>query len=417
MIEYKSNFRKEFLNPLEEQSTTADTEILERPKQTRSLVPVKKPMIIPARRNRLLYSKLATENPSSNRFTKAKYSEWEFEKLNIIFGTDSEPFMMFVNQEGLVHVMRVPLGVKLKNHQSIVRISGEEVLFAGGVNYLFNSVSSHSFILNLKTLLVRNLGGLSYRRFFAKIITLKKRIIIVGGREYGADREAILGYCEEYIETADKWERFPRLNVPRCNFSISVHGGKAIVIGGIGTNGKPIENLEVFSEKNDRWEMLGMSVRGGVIGHLSVSIYPELYIFGGVQKSPRGKLVIMDTSEGADQGEVKENSFPKKNVLSKSVVLGEKILILGGYHSNKFLFDTRLRNYTDSYSKINKYRPIFSAFREISHQNFNLSKCSNVWPLANEGYQVARVEEKEDISDAGIRYVQANVRNSRQRVI
>lgn len=395
------------MNLAEEESTKVEKEIQHKPIQTRSLIPPKKEMIIPARRNRKIYSKLATEISKKKDFLIEKYSEWEFEKLNVIFGTDSEPFIMFINENGLVHIRPVPLEVELKNHQSVVRISPDEVLFAGGVNYLFNSVAREAFIFNLRTLKVKRIGDLSYRRFFAKVIMLKDQIIIVGGREYGGDREAILGYCEEYLSHNDKWESFPMLNIGRCNFSFSIHNDKAMVIGGIGTNGKPIETIEVFSPKFYRWELLGLEVPGGVIGHLSVSLSHKLIVFGGVQKSQKGKIVELDTEKGADLGTVNIKQTHKKNVLSKSIILKDKILILGGYHSNKFIFNIKNLDISDEFNKLSPYRSVWQSFKNVSKQSFNLSKCSNIWPLAFEGYQIANQETENDQKNEneGIRFI------------
>lgn len=289
--------------------------------------------------------------------------------------------MFIIDQSGNSVCLGVPLSLRLENHQSVVRISKDELIFAGGVNYLFNSVRQTTYKFNFKTLKVEKLTGLIYQRFFAKLVFFNNRLIIIGGRAYGPDKEAILNYCEEYDFQENKWVTFPNINISRCNFAATTANNQLIISGGIGLDSKPIRELELFNFAKNRWEILGVKINDGINGHLSFCVDNQLYFFGAIQSIRHGKLIRIALGNGADLASPEVIKIKSKNVLSKSVIVDGDILVFGGYLNNKFVIDPKHFKVSTSNREIDKFKKLFKQINENCFQTFYWSKCSYVWPF------------------------------------
>lgn len=304
------------------------------------------------------------------------YPNWNFKELNLIFGTDSEPFMLIVDQSGVSHFLAVPLDLRLKNHQSVARVSDDEVVLAGGVNYSFNSVSQSVFKFNLRTRRVTKLEKMANRKFFAEMVLFEGKLVSIAGREYGNDSVSIMPYCEAYNFDTETWESFPDLLVGRCNFSALVVDESLFVVGGIGGSSQSIDQIELFNRKKNKWEVLGIQLEQGLVGHLVFSRDKELLIMGGNKSASNGMCYRVDYSDGADLGDFRVSNLKKMNVLSKPIRVAGKILVLGGYHNHKFLVDLEKMKVSENKRKLNKFNELTKRIHDNCFQHFFLSKCS-----------------------------------------
>ena len=165
--------------------------------------------------------------------TMENYKHWEFEKLNMIFGTDSQPFISFIHPNGTIITTGIKSNMSVRNHQSVIRIDKHRLIFSGGVNHLFNKVTSKTYEYNILTSEYKKMGNLINRRFFAQLVYVRGRLFIIGGRDYGNDYVAILKSCEEYDFGRNKWNQIEDLNFARCNFTSIIFKGKIYVFSGL----------------------------------------------------------------------------------------------------------------------------------------------------------------------------------------
>jgi hypothetical protein len=298
----------------------------------------------------------------------------------MLFGTDSKPFVSFISKKCDFMTIGAKMNMRLYNHQSVVRTSQDEFIFAGGVNHLFNHVTSKAFKYNIRLNKYTKMNPLIYRRFFAKLISVRGRIFMVGGRDYGQDKDAILNKCEEYNEESQKWEVVGDLNYPRCNFSVTVHNQEVYIFGGITKDSSLLEIIETFSFQKNRWEVLGLYLTPGIYGNLSFVINDDIYILGGEKNANNGYVFSLDISNGSDMGDV--FSFPSvhKNTLAKPILLTDKIMILGGFLSAPLCFDFKTKNMKYVFGN-SKEKQLIKHLEGITYETFNLTRCSYASPM------------------------------------
>lgn len=316
---------------------------------------------------------------------KENYQHWDFRNLNMLFGTDAQPFVTFVSPDAQVATLGVKSNMSLRNHQSVVRLDAERLVFAGGVNYLFNHVTGKTFEYNIRTSKYRKMGSLINRRFFAQLVLTRGRLFVVGGRDYGNDEIAILGTCEEYNFGTNQWVQTASLNFPRCNFSALVFRDDIFVFSGLTKTSALLNSIERFNFDKGRWEVLGLQVTEDMLGNLSFSRGDEIVILGGTRSWGPGAVVRLDLSHGADLGETSVKKVTNKNALSKPVVLERHVLGLGGFFSHNVLFDKKALAVVDDAKELMPYKDVIDHIERLCMQSFRLTKCSFVLPLDNAG--------------------------------
>ena len=316
--------------------------------------------------------------------TEEQFQKWDFHKLNMIFGTDSQPFITFISKDGKFKTLGTKMNMVLYNHQSVVRLTPDELIFMGGVNHLFNHVSCKSYKYNIRTSEYVKMGAMIHRRFFSQAVIVQQRLFIIGGRDYGQDNIAILKSCEEYNFETNVWDQIGDLNFPRCNFSSLVYKDNMYVFGGLAKDSSLINNIELFNFDKARWEILGIKFFNGLLGGLSFSKGNEIIVLGGSRAWNEGCLHRINLSHGSDIGEINMDRLVHKNALAKAIHLKNHVLILGGFFKNKIIIDIKsLKVLSDSDKKFNKYSDLISHVDDLCIQSFRLTKSSFVLPFIN----------------------------------
>ena len=72
--------------------------------------------------------------------------------------------------------------LKLKNHQGILRLDEETIMFAGGVNHAFNRVDNVCFTYNVRTKEIKSLYSMQEIRFCFVLVKLGHFVYAIGGR-------------------------------------------------------------------------------------------------------------------------------------------------------------------------------------------------------------------------------------------
>lgn len=327
----------------------------------------------------------SNEQAHSGPFDLNNYKEWDFGKLNMLFGTDSQPFVIFVSEEGRATTLGIKCNMSLRNHQSVVRLDEDRLIFAGGVNYLFNHVTSKAYEYNIRTSKFTKIGNLLNRRFFAQIALVRGRLLVIGGRDYGSDDVSILRSCEEYNFGTKAWEETGYLNFARCNFASLVFQNDLYVFSGLARTSQLHNSIERFNFSKSVWEVLGLEVTQDMLGNLGFHKGDEILIFGGTRTWGAGSLIRLNMKYGADLGEPFYKRLSSKNALAKPIVLEKHVLVLGGFFPNVLMIDRESLKVIDDPGKVNAYKEVVGEIDKACMQSFRLTKCSFVLPLRNAG--------------------------------
>lgn len=313
------------------------------------------------------------------------YENWEFENLNMIFGTDSQPFVSFIHKDGKIVSSGVKSNMSLRNHQSVVRLDQHRLIFSGGVNHLFNKVTSKTYGYNILTSEYSKMGNLINRRFFAQLVFIKGRLFIIGGRDYGNDSVAILKSCEEYDFGQNKWNQTADLNFHRCNFSSLVFQDMIYVFSGLSKTSDLLNSIERFDLTTNSWQVLGLEVSENMLGNLSFSKGNKIVVLGGTRSWGSGAIVKLNLEFGADLGSTFVKKLPNKNALAKPVVLDQHILAFGGFFNHLVLLNKKSLSIEPNSTAMDPYQNIIDHVEKLCLQSFRLTKCSYVLPLENLG--------------------------------
>ena len=86
------------------------------------------------------------------------YSNW-------LFGTDTQPTMIEIDQDKFVTTHPVPMNIHMRQYQGIVKISYNAIVFCGGVNSARLRVSKKCIIYDMQNQVVSRVGNLEIRRY------------------------------------------------------------------------------------------------------------------------------------------------------------------------------------------------------------------------------------------------------------
>lgn len=302
-----------------------------------------------------------------------------FGSRNYVFGTDNEPFMFYIDRDSLKYKIKpITWKLRLYNHQGAVRISSEEILFAGGVNFLFNRVYEKSFIYNLRTKEIKKLPNMLNNRFFAAFSFHDGKIWAIGGRGYGEDMIAVMNECEAYSFETNTWNLIPSLNNGRCQTSSFVLNGKLYIAGGLMRDGKASNSIEVFNKDKNRWELMGILLYEKLMGFIARPISDNsVVIIGGMNFVPSFVIETLDFSHG-DLYDFKINTATYKHCLAKMAVLKNGYLIFGGINHELELLDRQFESKDLSEKEIDLIHPIDTKLNEVCKESYGLTKCSFV---------------------------------------
>ena len=257
----------------------------------------------------------------------------DYANINVIFGTDSEPFMIEVNSSTLEVAKRpIPLNLKLRNFQGCCRIDNNRVFFSGGINISFQKISARSFIYNLPTQEVTLVPNMRRMRYTFPTIYMNNAVYVIGGREYGDDKTAIFCDCEKFNFVKNAWERVPSLNIKRCTANAFNYKGQLYVAGGFLPTSKRSDVIEVLNEKKQRWECMGVILPWGFEASCFISCRDEvLFLTGRGDSGDFADKFVLNLQDGdLDQVTILPEKVTKESCLNKLAIVRDKFVLFGG---------------------------------------------------------------------------------------
>ncbi len=166
-------------------------------------------------------------------------------------------------------------------------------------------------------------------------------VAVVSGKIYAIggynDSHSFLGTNEMYDPETDNWLIKTPMPTPRSQFAISVYQNKIYVIGGL-LKEPSVDRVqasaanEVYDPSTDTWQTKASmpTPRSGLTASVVKS---RIYLLGGGQEFPYpnwGPSSINEVYDPETDTWATKTSVPQRTFLAASVVLDEKIHVLGG---------------------------------------------------------------------------------------
>jgi hypothetical protein len=275
-----------------------------------------------------------------------------YSQKSIIFGTDMEPFQMEVDEwTGAIDMMSIPSNLKLKNHHGICRIDHNKVFLAGGISHDSKKIYRNALIYDLNERTISSAGSMARDRHQFGIIFCNGYVYCLGGRTYGGDSTAILGFGERFHLKSRKWQELPNLSVRRCKASVFSIQNKIFIAGGYTNKKTRTDTIEFWNEKSFRWERFNSTLSSPIEGCLSHVANNLVYFLGGECDDGYSKMKqVVNVMDIKGEGAKRLGSEMKyKGALDKMVSVRGYLFIFGSRKPSEvdIIHGTNMSNITD----------------------------------------------------------------------
>ncbi|EFB14945.1 hypothetical protein PANDA_013688, partial [Ailuropoda melanoleuca] len=183
----------------------------------------------------------------------------------------------------------------------------------------------------------RNLAKLPSRLYKASAVTLHRSIYVLGGMAVGTGKDAASHNVYIYSLKLNQWRLGQPMLVGRYSHRSTAHKNFIFSIGGIGEGQEVMGSMERYNSIFNIWESMA-SMPVGVL-HPAVAVKDQrLYLFGGedIMQNPVRLIQVYHISRNTW---FKMETRMIKNVCAPAVVLGERIVIVGGYTRRILAYD------------------------------------------------------------------------------
>ncbi|XP_017535795.2 kelch-like protein 38 [Manis javanica] len=183
----------------------------------------------------------------------------------------------------------------------------------------------------------QSLAKLPTRLYKASAVALHRSIYVLGGVAIGTGKSEPCRDVYVFSLKLNQWRLGQPMLAARYSHRSTAHKNFIFAIGGIGEGQEVLGSMERYDSVCNSWErMAGMPV--GVL-HPAVAVKDQrLYLFGGedVMQNPVRLIQVYHISRNTW---FKMETRMIKNVCAPAVVLGEQIVIVGGYTRRILAYD------------------------------------------------------------------------------
>ncbi|XP_066121819.1 kelch-like protein 38 [Saccopteryx bilineata] len=183
----------------------------------------------------------------------------------------------------------------------------------------------------------RGLAKLPTRLYKAAAVVLHRGIYVLGGVAVGAEKGVPGRHVYIFSLKLNQWRQGPPMLAARYSHRSTAHKNFIFSIGGIGEGQEVMGSMERYDSVCDVWESVA-SMPVGVL-HPAVAVKDQrLYLFGGedIMQNPVRLIQVYHISRNTW---FKMETRMIKNVCAPAVVLGERIVIVGGYTRRILAYD------------------------------------------------------------------------------
>ncbi len=217
----------------------------------------------------------------------------------------------------------VPLGTSLDGAVVLTHPNGGSIYFVTGGSII-------QYDLNNGVLLKKPVNFQSLETVGSAVTLLEHYIYILGGYKDHSNKATSTAYRFNII--TEKWYPLAPMHIERCHaFATAVGDSKILVAGGENESSPALSSVEIFSVRENAWEICQFSLKiPRKLGAAASVAKDKALVFGGIgiDKELVKEVEEIDLS-GAISKKIAEQPNPRRgNTVS---VIGEEILILGGY--------------------------------------------------------------------------------------
>ncbi|XP_032108991.1 kelch-like protein 38 isoform X1 [Sapajus apella] len=189
----------------------------------------------------------------------------------------------------------------------------------------------------------QSLAKLPTRLYKASAVTLHRSIYVLGGMAVSSGRSLVSHNVYIYSLKLNQWRLGEPMLVARYSHRSTAHKNFIFSIGGTGEGQELMGSMERYDSICNAWESMA-SMPVGVL-HPAVAVKDQrLYLFGGedIMQNPVRLIQVYHISRNSW---FKMETRMIKNVCAPAVVLGERIVIVGGYTRRILAYDPQTNKF------------------------------------------------------------------------
>ncbi|XP_006830753.1 PREDICTED: kelch-like protein 38 [Chrysochloris asiatica] len=183
----------------------------------------------------------------------------------------------------------------------------------------------------------QDLAKLPTRLYKASAVTLHRSVYVIGGKAVRAGKSLVSPNVYIFSLKLNQWRLGEPMLVARYSHRSTAHKNFIFSIGGLGDKQEGMGSMERYDSICNVWENMA-SMPVGVL-HPAVAVKDQrLYLFGGedIMQNPVRLIQVYHISRNTW---FKMETRMIKNVCAPAVVLGEWIVIVGGYTRRILAYD------------------------------------------------------------------------------
>nr|XP_012598771.1 kelch-like protein 38 isoform X1 [Microcebus murinus] len=183
----------------------------------------------------------------------------------------------------------------------------------------------------------QSLAKLPTRLYKASAVTLHRSVYVLGGMAVSSGRSLVSHNVYIFSLKLNQWRLGEPMLAARYSHRSTAHKNFIFSIGGIGEGQELMGSMERYDSIFNVWETMA-SMPVGVL-HPAVAVKDQrLYLFGGedIMQNPVRLIQVYHISRNTW---FKMETRMIKNVCAPAVVLGERIVIVGGYTRRILAYD------------------------------------------------------------------------------
>ncbi|XP_008054938.1 kelch-like protein 38 [Carlito syrichta] len=189
----------------------------------------------------------------------------------------------------------------------------------------------------------RELAKLPARLYKASAVALHRSVYVLGGMAVSTGRGLVSPSVYVYSLKLNQWQLGEPMREARYSHGSTAHGNFIFSLGGLGEGRELLGSMERYDSSCNAWEAMA-SMPVGVLHPAVATKDQRLYLFGGedVMQNPVRLIQVYHISRNSW---FKMETRMIKNVCAPAVVLGERILIVGGYTRRVLAYDPRANKF------------------------------------------------------------------------
>ncbi|XP_036064739.1 kelch-like protein 38 [Onychomys torridus] len=194
-------------------------------------------------------------------------------------------------------------------------------------------------LYSLQTGRWESLPKLPTRLYKASAVTLHRSVYVLGGMAVSEGKSLLSRRVYIFSLKLNQWRLGEPMLAARYSHRSTSHRNFIFSIGGTGEGQELLGSMERYDSIRDIWE--NMAIMPVAVLHPAVAVKDQrLYLFGGedIMQNPVRLIQVYHISRNTW---FKMETRMIKNVCAPAVVLGERIVIVGGYTRRILAYDPR----------------------------------------------------------------------------